>query len=213
MIRLKSVFCKILRIKISSKSIFDSFTAECIPEKLTCPCCHSKHSCVIHSYYGRHLIDFINGQVTDKKVTVLRVICESCGHTHALLPDVAVPYCSHSLFFVLRVLGEYFLHLCTVEKLCVKFHITVKRLYQWIRQYRQDKELWLGAVEALSTCDFRFLMYVVRMPSSSQFTSGFCSQFNRSFMQTHRNPPHLCRDRHETARYDIFSQDRNIILC
>ena len=64
-----SLFCKLFRIKISSKSFFQQFMPLFKPELKTCP------------------------------------VCES---THAVLPDFIIPYCSYSLFFILRVLGSYF---------------------------------------------------------------------------------------------------------
>ena len=47
---------------------------------------------------------------------VPRVKCTSCGRTHALLPEMLIPYSSYSLRFVLTVLEAYFLHAQDVYK-------------------------------------------------------------------------------------------------
>ena len=37
------------------------------------------------------------------------------------VPDFIIPYSGYGLFFILRVLAEYFLHLSTIEGLCRRF--------------------------------------------------------------------------------------------
>ena len=119
MIRKNLLFCKITRIKTSSKSLFDSYMSRFKPGQETCPVCGSLGNCRIHAYYGRHLMDFISSKPVKSDICVLRVCCGSCGHTHAILPDVVVPYSGYSLFFLLRLLGEYFSGLF-MSKNCVK---------------------------------------------------------------------------------------------
>lgn len=109
MIRKNSPFCKLIRIKTSSKFIFDSYMAVFQPELETCPVCGSCGNCHVHAYYDRSVIDFRNGRKVTDSLCVLRLICDSCHHTHALLPDILIPYASYSLMFILRVLGECFL--------------------------------------------------------------------------------------------------------
>lgn len=99
------------------------------PGLQTCPCCGAKGSCRIHAYYGRSLVDFMGGVPVRHNLCVLRLIC-TCGHTHAILPDFIIPYSGYGLFFLLRVLAEYFLRLSTVEELCERFSITLSQLYR-----------------------------------------------------------------------------------
>ena len=127
MIRENSLFCRLIRIKCSLKALFDSFMAGFRPELQTCPCCGAKGSCRIHAYYDRSLVDFMGGRSVRHSLCILRLIC-SCGHTHAILPDFIIPHSGYGLFFLLRVLAEYFLHLSTVEGLCERFSITLSQL-------------------------------------------------------------------------------------
>ena len=84
MIRKNLLFCKIIRIKTSSKSLFDSYMEHFKPERETCPICGSTGNCHIHHYYGRSIIDFKAGRQEKSDLCVLRVFCDSCKHAHAI---------------------------------------------------------------------------------------------------------------------------------
>ena len=74
MIRKNSLFCKLIRIKTSSKFIFDSYMAVFQPELETCPVCGSCGNCYVHAYYDRSVIDFRNGRKVTDSLCVLRLI-------------------------------------------------------------------------------------------------------------------------------------------
>lgn len=160
------------------------------PESETCPTCCSSGNLHIHSYYKRKIIDFIGGQPVTHEVSVMRVICDSCNshNTHAILPDFLIPYCSYSLFFILRVLAEYFCHFHTIEKLCERFSITVKQLYKWISLWNRHKAQWLGVITDSETSSGSFLFSLMKMESVSSFLSSFVKRFCFSFLQSHANP-------------------------
>jgi len=90
-------------------------------------------------------------------ISVPRYICDSCGHTHALLPSCLIPYKSYSLRFLLIVLRTYFIRSCPVEQICAYYGITVSMLYRWLRLFQQQKELWLGVMENMSTPPVLFI--------------------------------------------------------
>ena len=188
MIRKNALFCKIIRIKKSSKVLFDSYMDTFCPEKQTCPVCGSSFHCQIHAYYGRRIIDFICGVPVTTEVTVLRLACQSCGHTHAVLPDLIIPYSSYSLFFILRVLAEAFLHISSLERLCERFCITRNQLYKWKQLFQQHKREWLGILEDSETSGMDFLLMLAAKPDYSSFAMDFTKQTSYSFLQSHRNP-------------------------
>lgn len=188
MIRKNSLFIKLFNIKISSKSFFQKYMALFRPQLETCPVCESTGNLHIHSYYKRNLIDFINGNVVHHDISITRVVCDSCGTTHAILPDFIIPYCSYSLFFVLQVLGTYFMHLFSVEKLCERFSITLKQLYKWVSLWKSHKELWLGYLDNLETPSRSFIFQLGKNDSYSSVASSFVSRFGFSFLQSHANP-------------------------
>lgn len=158
------------------------------PQKQACPSCGSSGSCHIHAYYGRKIIDFIDGHPVTSEVTVLRLICGSCGHTHAVLPDLLIPYLSYGLFFILRVLGESFLRLSSLERLCERFHITRNQFYHWKHLWDAHKREWLGLLEDSEKSSLSFLAGLTVKTGYSSFARSFTAKSARSFLQSHRDP-------------------------
>lgn len=192
MIRKNALFCKLIRIKTSSKALFDSFMKGFRPELQTCPCCGAKGSCRIHAYYDRSLVDFMDGAPVRHSLCILRLVC-SCGHTHAILPDFIIPYSTYGLFFILRVMAEYFLHLTTVEKLCERFSITSGQLRRFLMLFHLHKEEWLGLLASMETSPLSFLKALLLKPAYSDFASAFVRRFAASFLQSHKNPAPYCQ--------------------
>ena len=159
------------------------------PETEACPICGSSGNCHVHAYYGRRIIDFIHGKPVIQEITVLRLVCESCWHTHAVLPDMIIPYSGYGLFFILRVLAEAFLGRSSVEDLCERFCITRNQFYKWKQIFSQHKQEWLGMLEHSETSGLDFLLGIVRLPEYSLFSCSFTDKTAYSFLQTHRNPP------------------------
>lgn len=162
------------------------------PELETCPFCGSKSNCSIHSYYGRSLTDFIHGLPVHHDITILRVICSSCQHTHAILPDLIIPYSTYSLFFILRVLAEHFCGFRSIENICDRYSISVNQFYKWLKIWHSHKQDWLGLLSSLETSDRSFLLQLLRM-SYSKFASSFTRSFSLSFLQSHHNPARYCQ--------------------
>ena len=189
MIRKNSLFCKLIRIKSSSKALFDSFMDGFSPEMETCPSCGASHSCQFHASYDRNLIDFISGRTIYHTIKVQRVVC-TCGHTLAILPDLIIPYSTYGLLFILRVISEYILHLHTVEDICLRFSISHSMLYRWCALFLQHKELWLGVLTSMETSPLSFLKYICTLPAFSTFAASFARISMVSFLQSHANPAH-----------------------
>ena len=154
-----------------------------------CPFCHSKDNCIFHASYKRNIIDFVYGKTIYHKISVTRVKCQSCGHTHAVLPDIIVPYAQYSLFFLLRVLGEYFLRLKTVSEICHIYVITPSMLYRWKALFLCHMDDWLPLLEHLETSPFAFLKQLCFQDDfSSNFSLPFFKKTGISFLQSHQNP-------------------------
>ena len=188
MIRKNLLLCKIIRIKTSSKSLFDSYMALFRPELETCPICGSTGNCHIHDYYGRSIIDFRSGRQEKSDLCILRVFCESCNHAHAILPDIIIPYSGYSLFFVLRILGEYFAGFYTTEQLCERYGISRNQLFKWIALFKSHRQEWLGLLSDAETSGLPFLKTLAAADSYSSFSMEFIRRSSRSFLQSHRNP-------------------------
>ena len=158
------------------------------PELETCPICGSAGNCHIHDYYGRSIIDFMNGRQERSDLCILRVFCDSCEHAHAVLPDIIIPYSSYSLFFVLRLLGEYFAGLSTIEQLCERYAVSLNQFFRWLALWKSHKQEWLGMLDDNDISDFAFLKDLAMRNSYSSFSMAFIRQQCHSFLQSHRNP-------------------------
>lgn len=158
-------------------------------ENETCPWCGSKGNCVSHGSYMRSIADFAHGKTLYGEICVPRLCCTSCWHTHSILPDVIIPYAIYGLFFILRVLAEYFLHLHSVEKLCARFGISVSMLYRWKSLFLSQKREWLGLLASAETAPITFLKKLCLLPLySASFACQFVLLSARSFLQSHANP-------------------------
>ncbi len=158
-------------------------------ENETCPWCGSKGNCVSHGSYTRSMADFVHGKTVCGEICVPRLCCTGCGHTHAILPDVIIPYSVYGLFFILRVPAEYFLHLHTVENLCARFGISVSMLYRWRDLFLSQKQEWLGMLASAETAPAEFIKGICNLAEySASFACRFVLLSAGSFLQSHRNP-------------------------
>jgi len=192
MIRKNALTCKLILIKSSATSLFHRFINSFLPERESCPYCGAAGTCSSFGSYDRYIIDFVAGRSTEVSVKVPRVRCSGCGCTHAILPDVLVPYRSYSLFFMLHVIGEYLAHIRTVEQTCLRFGITVSMFYRWLRVFKAHKEEWLGALKSFETEDTTLFYDLTHCDPFSAFSKEFYHRTLLSFLQSHRNPAN-CR--------------------
>lgn len=165
---------------------------------------------IVHCYYGRIFTDLVNNKPHTKKLTIMRLMCTSCDHTHAVLPDIIIPYEHHSIRFIMRVLCCYFNRRSndyTVEAICDRYMISVKQLYAWVDCWRKNKAEWFGVIENAVTSDAAFLSSLTEKERFSDFTSGFVRKTAISFLQIHANPV-------ITAQYcqKVFAPDYNLAL-
>lgn len=157
MIRLFSVFCKLNDIKYSDKKWFETALKSAPKAGRRCPHCSAKGCLRSFGRYNRYLVEWDGHSQITGILSVPRFICDSCGHTHAILPSCIVPYRSYSLRFLLIVLRSYFTRSCSVEQICCRYGITVSMLYRWLHLFLQQKELWLGVLESMAASSAVFI--------------------------------------------------------
>jgi len=195
MIREKSLLCKILFLKTTGKELFESYMAGFKAHLEVCPLCGAKGRCHIFGYYNRNLVDYSTGKINYEQVAITRVKCDNCPHTHAILPDLIIPYSTYSLVFIMRVLCFYQSGLMTVKAICEKYNISHSMLYRWRNLYYEHKDLWLSALTSMETTGRTFLLGMLKMTKFSDFINSFFKLAKVSFLQSHANPSHSCRRR------------------
>lgn len=188
MIRKKSLFFKLINLNFSSKSIIEAEFAKFKSELEVCPSCKSTGNCRIHAYYKRSLTDIHHGKRISFNLCIPRMICDSCQHTHAVLPDCIIPYKTFSLLFILRTLSVHFLEHVSKEAVCEYFDISMSTLDSFLLLFRKHKKLWLGILEDLESTDVDFLLSLINS-MRPDFLSNFYLRFHRSFLQSHKDPP------------------------
>lgn len=161
----------------------NDFTSDKIPFiKLSCPHCGAKRPYwSYHDSYDRYLISYENKTVITDIVSITRIKCSSCKHTHALLPEIIVPYSSHGLLFILAVMREYFSKV-KISDICEKYQISVATLYSWKKIFLIHKQLWFGILENIYQDSMLFL-YSIPNSGTSQKLSEFFLQTGYSFLQ------------------------------
>ena len=94
MIRVNAKVGKILSCKISDIDLFNASLSlvDLSEEICSNPECKAKGCCRAHASYTRDIISFYHGKRQESQVVIPRVYCESCGKTHALIPNHLIPY-------------------------------------------------------------------------------------------------------------------------
>ena len=148
-----------------------------------CPNCGAVGKLSPYGCYSRNLVSYKDGATVESRICPLRFKCASCDTTHALLPDVLIPYSPYSLSFKLTVLIAYFERNMTVTQICEHFAIAVSTLYSWKELLLEHKNLLLGMLASRKESGIAFLRSLFEAGSLSIHLRRFFHQHAFSFMQ------------------------------
>jgi len=188
MIRLFSKLCKYFKVISSEneKNIFDVHMKTISTDTLVCPFCGAKHALSPFASYKRHLVTYDNNEVQDNIITISRYMCSSCGHTHALLPSVIVPYMSFSFKFIVSIVHDYLVHkFNSVEDMCEHYAIAISTFYRIVRKFKEHKKLWLGLLEDKLSSNLSFVQNIINntFKDLEDFLMEFFNRNGLSFFQ------------------------------
>ncbi len=129
--------------------------------------------------------------------------------SHSCYNFIIALHSRYSLFFILRILGEYFSRLFTIEQICERFGISQNQLFKWLALWKAHKREWLGLLSDAETSDSSFLKSLAASDSYSSFSMEFIRLMSHSFLQSHKNPMLTAS---KNARYHqiIFTPDISI---
>lgn len=116
----------------SDIDIFNDAIANIDLFRLKCPQCKAQGRCKAFSSYSRMMVSIEDHTVITHWITIPRVKCISCKHTHAILPSILIPHGIYSLIFMLTVLRTYYQNKFRVQRICDTYEITHSTLYLWI---------------------------------------------------------------------------------
>jgi len=183
MIRLFTALCKTILEELPDEAIFEKATNGFNCNNERCPGCGAEKKLSLYSDYTRNLVSHDGEKVIESTVYPLRFKCASCKTTHALLPDIIVPYSPYSLRFKLAVLVTYFERNTTVLDVCMHFGIAVSTLYAWKDHLLEHKDLLLGALASLKEPARAFLSWLLASMRISEHLKNFFSRYGFSFLQ------------------------------
>ncbi len=161
--------------------------------ELKCPYCKAKNSLIKYGHYKRNISVYDNNQIENYLVSVQRVMCKSCGKTHALLPNFVVPYVIMACFSIAKIVTEAMES--SVYKLSNKIKLSYQLIYTYISivmAFFTDFKILNNTKEYVSINKFNekyFLANCVSL-STSKYRLDFFNQYNWFlFMTKFRNNP------------------------
>ena len=172
--------------KNSEEEIYEKTVENSKPYEERCPECGAAGRLKRYGCYWRHMVYHEDSKVKDSLKKIKRYKCTSCGRTHALLPDILVPYSPYTLSFKLIVLHAYYRREKSVVKICEYFGIAVSTLYVWKKLLLEHQELLMGVVESKKTGALAFLREYLGSESSLEFLRSFFLKYGFSFLQNRR---------------------------
>ena len=87
--------------------------------KCICPKCGACGFFHFHAKYTRYLSD------SDTQLQISRIMCDKCQSTHALLPDVIIPYRYFSSPFILNLFTLYLKKRLPISKISSALNLSV----------------------------------------------------------------------------------------
>lgn len=142
MIRLFLPLCKCFhKIKnLSETNAYAIFYRQIYDEPKSCPYCGAVSSDFHkNGQYLRNFVSYEHNQVISSTINVRCVACSSCGHSHALLPSMLIPYSSFSIKFIITLLYYHIRRkFSSVSSLCEHFQISIATFYRIYKCFLQD---------------------------------------------------------------------------
>jgi transposase-like protein len=123
------------KIKNSIKETYENSINELDLMKKSCPFCKAKGQFKNHGVYERHVIALMDHQVIHEIIMIKRVKCQSCKHTHALIPSFIIPYCTFTYSIILKCLDEKVINKKKILEICETYGISFQLLYDWIKRF------------------------------------------------------------------------------
>jgi len=183
MIRLFTALCKSLFDSLTDETIFLKATEDFSHHASECPNCAAIGKLVPYGKYSRSLTSYEDGSIKDRRICPFQLKCKSCKKTHAILPDILIPYSPYSLRFMLTVLIAYFERETTVVAICEHFCIAVSTLYAWKQCLLEHKELMIGVLLSKKEPALAFLKGLFESMALSDRIQDFFQRYAFSFLQ------------------------------
>lgn len=179
----------ILYFQTDLKGYREKISNNYINFQVTCPKCGAIASMHRHSFYERHVTYIEDGVVCDTLLSVLRLQCNSCGSTHAILPSNVIPYCIYSLDLIFQITAEVLLEDHSVIHTSTKYGLSHQLVYLFINRlldFQNDTILVLRILEHYDLLTLKGVLQTIL--SILSFPKDYFTHTRWSFlMQKFRN--------------------------
>jgi hypothetical protein len=170
--------------KLNLSAYILMYASDLSPLASVCPACSAKGSLSPHASYERGIAIYADG-VHYERMRIVRHLC-GCGRTHAVLPELIIPYRTYSILFILMVLKAYHFRSMngeTVVGIAERYEIAVSTLYRWKACFEEHRRLWLGLLDAAIKAVEEFFAVLCRGPRYlSEELACFFLRFGFSFL-------------------------------
>lgn len=165
-----------------------------------CPICDAKHSLHRHGTYDRNLILLCNNSLKEIALTIQRVKCSACNHTHAILPWDVVPFGLYSLTAVLDICVNIYKENKPILSLTRQFQISYQLLYRFLQIVQsvvRQMCILLQYVNPKENFDHTTTGYIVNAICNTMKLPDFLRAYHRRY----RTP--LLLNRCSTVSYNL----------
>ena len=190
MIIRKSIFIRLNSLNNKDLELFNESINSFSPHKCSCPKCGARGQHKKIGSYPRVMISCINGNRCVTHIKIPRVQCMSCRHTHAIIPDILIPFGSYTITFILTVLKAYIRKKYTVTALCSRYHISISTLYTWIHVFVSRYNSWAPVLDRIQKITYASISHVMHKHALPSF---FFERFHFHFFQAKTTPSHYAR--------------------
>lgn len=140
--------------------------------KYCCPACGARKSFTRHATYERNICYMKNNECVGMRITVLRLLCSSCGTTHAILPSGTIPFCYYPISCVIYFLSEFLIEKNSIPKISDKLSLVPATVHLYWLKYL------LGLISCISFLRAFLLVSDVECSSPTDVLSTIKSSFS-----------------------------------
>lgn len=165
--------------------------------QVECNFCHAKGYCVKDGHYFRsYLLHKKDLEGNGMKISIQRLLCRSCKHSHALLPEEIIPYGQFSIVFIFWVLAAYYLEEKSMNAICKAYNISIQQLKRWKKTFFEQKQRYLGVLNSQCWPEKAALAWLKRRRDyGTEFAEPYFCDVEKMPGQRHANPPNMRQPR------------------
>ncbi len=161
----------------------------------SCPKCKTNKFFKVHDSYSRNVCVFRNEKVERLEILIQRLLCTSCGTTHALLPDDIIPYAYYSKSFIMYCLIEYYINGVSVSDIVEKTNTYPMLIYKLLKKFKSELTSLIIFLKTYLDKDLKIkeppkkmINLIINIKSFSNFLKNyFFNTYNIFLMNKRRN--------------------------